>query len=44
MDRTIRRALLSVFDKNGILELAHALSGRGEAITRTLLTRYLLSD
>ncbi|TDI49145.1 MAG: bifunctional phosphoribosylaminoimidazolecarboxamide formyltransferase/IMP cyclohydrolase [Acidobacteria bacterium] len=44
MDRTIRRALLSVFDKDGILELAHALSGRSVQILSSGGTARLLQE
>jgi len=44
MDRTIRRALLSVFDKDGILELARALCDRGVQILSSGGTAQLLSE
>ena len=44
MNQTIRRALLSVFDKDGILELARALSGRGVQILSSGGTAGLLKE
>jgi phosphoribosylaminoimidazolecarboxamide formyltransferase/IMP cyclohydrolase len=43
-DRKIRRALLSVSDKTGILELARALAARGVALMSTGGTARLLAD
>ena len=40
----VRRALLSVSDKTGLIELAHALAGRGVEILSTGGTARLLAD
>src|ERR1700682_647130 len=42
--RTIRRALLSVSDKTGLVELARALAGRGVELISTGGTRKALAD
>jgi phosphoribosylaminoimidazolecarboxamide formyltransferase/IMP cyclohydrolase len=44
MNRNVRRALLSVFDKDGILELAQALSDSGVQILSSGGTARLLKD
>src|SRR3954453_15368969 len=42
--RTIRRALLSVTDKTGLIELARALAGHGVELISTGGTRKALAD
>src|SRR5438445_5104745 len=42
--RTIRRALLSVSDKTGLVELARALAGHGVELISTGGTRKTLAD
>ena len=44
MDRPVRRALLSVFDKDGILELGQALAAAGVELLSSGGTARLLSE
>ena len=44
MDRTIRRALLSVSDKTGLIDLARALAAQGVELVSTGGTARALQD